>query len=119
MDWMVTSADWRTTSADWRTTCDWDGNENDIFKTPQRTFSKVRWYNISHLMQSIKGNFSYQVKIPDLWQKRFYHRIIDNENSLRNTIEYIRNNHIKNGLPAKYSRYPYRFTDRKLIDGLF
>lgn len=82
-------------------------NMKSLFTKSERTFSKVRShnnltrsregdkYNISDLMQSIKGNFSQKIHQGNIWQKRFYSRIISNEFYLENAIEYIKQNPIK------------------------
>lgn len=85
----------------------------------ERTFSKVREYNISHLMQSIRGNFSRKVDRGNLWQRRFYTKIIDTPRYLETIIEYMHCNPVKENLLAKYERAPYRYTDTPSISALF
>lgn len=92
------------------------------FFHPQSTLSSVRVkdeYNISDLMQSIKGNFSRQVYIGNIWQSRFNSRIIDTVESLQNILEYIENNPINARLPNKYNKHPYMYFNWKLIQKLF
>lgn len=86
---------------------------------PQRGLSSPRGYTVSDLMQSIKGNFSRQIHIGELWQSRFNSRLIDNEKRLSNTFQYIKYNHLKHGLSDKYGRYPYQFIDKNKINALF
>lgn len=100
----------------------WGGEEKVIFSHFQSTLSSVRVkyeYNISDLMQSIKGNFSRQIHIGNIWQPRFNSRIIDNDESLQNILEYIENNPINTGLPRKYNKHPYMYFNWKLIYQLF
>ena len=88
----------------------------------ERTFSKVRsakkiQHNISDLMQSIKGNFSRKLHMGNIWQIRFYTRIVTTGKYLRTVIEYIQHNPVKAELPDKYHRLPYRyFTELKIKD---
>jgi REP element-mobilizing transposase RayT len=91
----------------------------------ERTFSKVRsdilkqQFTISDLMQSIKGNFSRKIHMGNIWQKRFYTRIVNNRRYLRTVIGYIKHNPIKAKLSNKYYNPPYRYFDWSKINGLF
>ena len=85
---------------------------------PERTLSRVRDQDkkectISDLMQSIKGNFS--LHMGNVWQRRFYTRIVDNDDYLRAVIEYIKQNPIRDGLPEKYHEMPYQCIDKNLL----
>lgn len=89
---------------------------------PQRTLSRVRDvgkkqspHTISDLMQSIKGNFSRKVHMGNIWQRRFYAKVIDTDEYLRTVVEYIEYNPIGAGLPAKYKRMPYQCIDHTKI----
>ena len=80
--------------------------------------------NISTLMHSIKSYFANQMykisKSKDpIWQPRYNFQIINNEARLRTVVEYIRNNHVKANLPAKYLREPYMFIDEAVIKKCF
>ena len=100
----------------------WGGDKNVYSHHPQSTLSRVRpkrEYTISNLIQSIKGNFSRKLHIGYIWQKRFNSRIVDTEERLINTIEYIENNPVNAGLPEKYSKFPYMYFNRERIDKLF
>jgi len=76
-------------------------------------------FTISDLMQSIKGNFSRNIHVGNVWQKRFYARIVNNRRYLRTVIEYIKHNPEKAELPGKYHKPPYRYFDWEKINGLF
>jgi REP element-mobilizing transposase RayT len=81
-------------------------------------------YNISQLMHAIKSYYCLAMRTQHgvnhpIWQPRFNTRIVDNEERLQNTIEYIKNNPIKNDLDKKYQREPYIYLNKKLIDSLF
>lgn len=94
------------------------GDDNNI-TTPKRTFSKVREYNISELMQSIKGNFSRKVGQGNVWQPRFYTKIVTTPEYLTTVVKYMRHNPIKDELPKKYERKPYRYTDTGRLSAMF
>lgn len=99
----------------------WEPGEYQSYAHPQSTLSSVRsnkQYTISDLMQSIKGNFSRQVHQGNIWQPRFNTRIVDNEERLRNTLEYIKYNPKKASLPKKYQKFPCMYFNEKLIKSL-
>ncbi|XOU93898.1 MAG: transposase [Candidatus Kerfeldbacteria bacterium] len=86
------------------------------------TFSNVRpanQYTISNLIQSIKGNFSRKLHMGNIWQRRFYTRIIDTGKYLRAVTSYIKYNPIKQDLPRKYHELPYQYFNNKEIENLF
>ena len=61
--------------------------ENRFYPQTKRMLSSVRLgknnkYNISDLIQSIKGNFSRKIHIGSIWQHRFNTRIINNRKYL-------------------------------------
>lgn len=88
----------------------------------ERTFSNVRsvrTYTISDLIQSIKGNFSRNIHIGNIWQRRFHARIINTSNYLHTVIKYIQNNPAKARLPEKYYHPPYRHVNWPKIPTLF
>lgn len=97
---------------------------DDIPSPTDRTFSKVRsdklknQFTISDLMQSIKGNFSRKIHMGNIWQKRFYARIVTTDEYLRTAVEYIINNPIKAALPRKYHDWPYQFIHWEKINEL-
>ncbi|MFA5070720.1 MAG: transposase [Patescibacteria group bacterium] len=93
--------------------------QRGLFPEKQRGLSSPRGYTISDLMQSIKGNFSRQIHVAELWQSRYNFRIIDNEKRLYNILQYIKYNYEKHGLPGKYSRYPHLYLNNELINELF
>jgi REP element-mobilizing transposase RayT len=80
--------------------------------------------NISEVLQQIKSIYTknlrekYNFNHP-IWQKRFNSRIVDSEERLINTINYILYNPIKGGLDKKYQSEPYIYLNKKLIDSLF
>lgn len=84
------------------------------------TMAKI---NISNILQQIKSIYTknlrekYNFNRP-IWQKRFNSRIVDSEERLRNTVNYILNNPIKAGLDKKYQEKPYIYINSKLIDSL-
>jgi len=97
---------------------------------PQSTLSRVRLnknaqsrptkiYTISDLMQSIKGNFSRKIHHGNIWQRRFYHRIVNTDEYLAMVIDYIKNNPTKENLPIKFQRVPYQYFDWPKINALF
>ena len=108
------------------------GIKQSLITVPERTLSSVRsnskndvrsdkmkQYSISDLMQSIKGNFSRKIHIGNIWQKRFYTRIVNNRRYLHSVIEYIKHNPTKAELPLKYYRQPYRYFNWTKINFLF
>ena len=87
-----------------------------LFLPTERMLSSVRSgiyneYNISNLIQLIKGNFSRKIHQGNIWQKRFYTRIITNRKYLEIIIHYIKYNPIKAKLPSKYQKMPYQYFD--------
>ena len=66
-------------------------------------------YNISDLIQSIKGNFSRKLHMGKIWQPRFYTRVVSTRKYLYTVIEYIKYNPVKAELPIKYSKEPYQY----------
>lgn len=93
----------------------------DHFHLLLKTTSKM---TVSKAIQQIKSIFTknlrekYNFNKP-IWQKRFNSRIVDTEERLRNTIEYILYNSIKAGLDKKYQKKPYIYINKKAIDSLF
>jgi len=76
-------------------------------------------YHISDFIKSIRGTFSRKIHEGQIWHPRFYDKIIDNDDKLWATIDYISNNPIKAGLPKKCRKYPYQFKAHKLMNELF
>lgn len=80
-------------------------------------------FDISQIMHAIKSYYclavreQYGINYP-IWQPRFNTRIVDNEERLRNTIEYIKYNPAKAGLPKKYQKFPYMYFNWKEISKL-
>jgi len=78
---------------------------------------------ISEILQQIKSIFTknlrekYNFNHP-IWQKRFNSRIVDSEEKLRNTINYILYNPIKAGLNKKYQIKPRIYLNKRLIHSL-
>jgi len=90
----------------------------------ERTLSSVRSdeegkYTISDLIQSVKGNFSRKVNMGNIWQRRFYARIVDNRKYLEMVVHYIKQNPIKAELPPRYCKFPYQYIDWESINMLF
>lgn len=100
----------------------WVNGNNTFHPQPQSTLSSVRCishHTVSDLLQSVKGNFSRQIHLGNIWQPRFNTRIVNTQKRLRNTIQYIKNNPIKVRLPQKYHHPPYQFFNWRLIHQLF
>lgn len=82
---------------------------------PERTFSNVRSinpkqsFNISDLLQSIKGNFSRKIHQGNIWQKRFYARIVHTNKYFCTVLQYINYNPIKAELPVGFRKKPYQY----------
>jgi REP element-mobilizing transposase RayT len=100
----------------------------DIEFSPERTLSSVRsgvihktksrkktQFTISDLMQSIKGNFSRVIHQGNIWQPRFYNRLVNTDKYLDTVIQYIISNPIKAKLPNKFHIPPYQYIDWELI----
>ncbi|OGW84406.1 MAG: hypothetical protein A2987_02275 [Omnitrophica bacterium RIFCSPLOWO2_01_FULL_45_10] len=69
-------------------------------------------YNLSYIMQMIKGSFSRKInKIRDkngkIWQKRFYDEGIRDAAMLMQKIEYIHNNPLRKKLVGSLGDYPH------------
>ncbi|USN53276.1 MAG: transposase [Candidatus Nomurabacteria bacterium] len=83
-----------------------------LFPEAQRAFSNVRDNNhddISYLMKSIKGTFARSISSGPIWQPSFNSRIVDSDQRLYNTLQYIQYNYRKHKLPAHYGQAPYTF----------
>ncbi|PIY97152.1 MAG: hypothetical protein COY66_00910 [Candidatus Kerfeldbacteria bacterium CG_4_10_14_0_8_um_filter_42_10] len=101
--------------------------KTNVNSSPKSTLSRVRTitrirsdsFNISNLLQSIKGNFSREIHQGNIWQKRFYTRIINNQKYLQTIIEYIKQNPVKSELPEKYHKMPYQYFSWPAIRKLF
>jgi REP element-mobilizing transposase RayT len=104
------------------------GDMKDLILT-ESTLSRVRIdknrmrsvdsFNISDLLQSIKGNFSRKIHEGNIWQKRFYTKIVNTHKYLETVIQYIENNPIKAELPKKYQQKPYQYFNWPKIHALF
>jgi REP element-mobilizing transposase RayT len=77
-----------------------------------------REYTLSQLMQSIKGNYSWQTIDGGLWHPRFNFRIVETEERLNNTINYIVDNYKKMDLDDRFGKPPFVFIDHDRIVGL-
>jgi REP element-mobilizing transposase RayT len=75
--------------------------------------------NISDFIKSIRGTFSRMIYEGQIWHPRFYDQIIENEERLSATIDYITDNPIKAGLSRRWQKYPYQFKNDELINDLF
>lgn len=100
------------------------GGDGNRISSTERTLSSVRdqltyQYTISDLTQSIKGNFSRKIHIGNLWQRRFYARIVDNQTYFETVIHYIQHNSIRAELTEKYRKVPYQYFNWELINNLF
>ena len=58
------------------------------------------------------------IKHGSIWQPRYNFRIINNEDRLINTLNYIRYNYLKHGHGKKYSKLPFQYFDYDNIDKL-
>ncbi len=76
---------------------------------------KSRDATLSDFIQSIRGTFSRQIHMGQLWHPRFHDRIIRNEEQLESTIRYITQNPIKAGLAEKWRTQPYQYLNADLI----
>lgn len=82
--------------------------KNNVPSTPQHGLSSPRDVKtISHLAQSIKGNFSRKLHQGRVWQPWYNFRIVDSDHRFENTLNYIVHNYQKHGLNEKYGRKPY------------
>jgi REP element-mobilizing transposase RayT len=76
--------------------------------------------NISKVMQQIKSSAARNLRLhanvlEKFWQPRFNFRIVNDEKRFRNTVTYLRNNHLKHGLNGEYAKPPYLYLNDKLI----
>ncbi|MDD5566757.1 MAG: transposase [Patescibacteria group bacterium] len=79
-----------------------------------------RDYNISQLLYTIKSHFINELRkkhdIPyTIWQRRFYTRIINNDEYFKAVLNYIKRNPIKGLLPRKYHKSPYQYFNWDII----
>lgn len=101
--------------------------DRTLVPVPERTFSNVRSprmgngksHTISDLLKSMKGNFSHTLHEGNIWQPRFYTRIVNTRTYLTTVVEYIRENPVKEGLSKTYTKPPYQFFDWDRIWDLF
>jgi REP element-mobilizing transposase RayT len=79
---------------------------------------------ISDFMYTVKSYFleilrkKYDIR-NSIWQPRFNSRIVNTEKYLTTVIEYIQYNPTKDGLPARYTKSPYRFINMRKIKEAF
>ena len=74
---------------------------------------------LSNFVQSIKGTFSRKMNMGHIWHRRFHDEIIERDDQLLNTIEYIEQNPLSDELPEKWQKYPYQYYNHDLIQKLF
>ncbi|MDD5342322.1 MAG: transposase [Patescibacteria group bacterium] len=77
-------------------------------------------YNITDLLHGIKSYFINELRkkhdIPyTIWQRRFYTRIINNDEYFKAVLNYIKRNPIKGSLPSKYHKSPYQYFNWDII----
>jgi REP element-mobilizing transposase RayT len=90
------------------------------FPSSQSALSRARkYFTVSAFVQSFKGTFSRQIHKGRLWQLRYYLKYIVNDKQLRSTIAYIIGNPEKDGLPEFYTKEPFAYIDRKIVDSIF
>lgn len=97
------------------------GGDNVFSSKNERTLSNVRSvhpHTISDLVQSCKGNFSREIHIGNIWQRRFYARIVSTRKYLETVIMYIRCNPVKACLPKKYANQPYQYFNFNKLNNL-
>ncbi len=70
---------------------------------------------LSSLMKLIKGRFWRTQGNGRFWQPRFNFRIIEDENRMANTIEYMRNNFRHHGLGEEFGQLPYVMINEGLV----
>jgi REP element-mobilizing transposase RayT len=88
-----------------------------LFLAPRQPFT------LPQVMQSIKGYSSRLINLDrgssgPLWQPRYYDRIIRGERQLRETIDYIEQNPMKEGLSEDPPSYPYSSAGRPHLTDL-
>ncbi len=76
-------------------------------------------HTISDFIKSIRGTFSRKIHEGQIWHPRFYDQVIEDEDRIRSTLDYITHNPTKAELPKKYHYYPYQYKDDDLVDQLF
>jgi len=69
-------------------------------------------YDLSYIMQMIKGSFARKINKMNtsngrLWQRRFYDEGIRNTAMLMQKIDYIHNNPVRKKLVTSPEEYPY------------
>jgi len=74
---------------------------------------------LSTMMNAAKGRFSKRMPLGRFWQPRFNFRIVETDDRFFNTVEYIRHNYRKAGLPREYGQPPWVFIDREAIKLFF
>ena len=87
--------------------------------SPQCDCGKKHQYTISDFVKSIRGTFSRKLHKGQIWHPRFYDQIIEDDERLERTINYIIYNPIKWNLAKKYQKYPYQYYNGRLINNLF
>jgi len=76
---------------------------------PDKKTRSDHQYTISDLRQSIKGNFSRKIHMGNIWQKRFYTKIVNTRKYLETAVQYIQRNPFKAELPEKYYKTPCQY----------
>lgn len=83
-------------------------SESETLSTRRRRSSRRRsLYTIGQLVQSIKGNYSYQLPRGTFWKKSYHGRSIYSDLYYRRILRYVRFNAVKHGLPAAHQQPPF------------
>jgi REP element-mobilizing transposase RayT len=87
--------------------------------TPLRD-QQTRSYHISVVMQTIKGVSSHSVnkllgRTGPVWQEEYFDQVVRSYESLRQKIEYIRQNPVRRGLARVPEEYPWLWAEYEVV----
>jgi len=74
----------------------WCRNENQL----KRVIHKLKGYSSYRYSRQLKQSVAGEGRQNKLWAKSFSSTLLENEKRFNNTVEYVRNNHLKHGLLA-------------------
>lgn len=91
-----------------------------LLLTPLRD-TLTKSYPLAYIMQAIKGSSAHSVnqllrRSGPVWQEEYFDHVVRNSESLREKIEYIRQNPVRRGLVKVPEDYPWLWAEYETIE---
>lgn len=88
--------------------------------TPLRD-EETRSYNVAVIAQAIKGSSAHSInkllgRSGPVWQEEYFDHVVRSYESLREKIEYIRQNPVRRGLARTPDDYPWLWWNYEVIE---